>query len=176
MSGDNYNENGESDEEIINSEFIIKCEDLIKEITINYKSQRDQIRNLIKLHKKELKNAKKNKSNNKPKAKTGFTKPSKVPDKIANFIGIEKGTLMPRTKVTSLLIEEFKKRNLLYHKDKRIIIVNGDIRKLFPKLPESKIQSTDPKDQNGLNLYNLQTYITYAYDDTEDDNDDSLKI
>ena len=146
------------------SPFILACDELIKDITLTYKKQKEQIKNLVKLHKKELKLIHKNK--NKNKTKTGFTKANKVPDRIADFVGIEKGTLLARTEVTSLLMQEFKKRNLLYSKDKRIIIPNNDIKKLFVNLPNSTEFSNDPKDPNGLNIFTLQTHLSYCYDES----------
>ena len=146
------------------SDFVIQCEELIKDITLTTKKQKEQIQNLIKLHNKEIKLSQKYKPATKTKTKTGFTKSSRVPDKIADFIGIERGTFLPRTKVTSQLMEEFKKRNLLYSKDKRIIIPNNEVRNLFSDLPESKVFSNDPKDPNGLNIFTLQTHLTSCYE------------
>ena len=145
------------------SEFIIKCEELIKEKKIKHKKEIDELRELIKLHKKELKQAQQTKPNKKSTIKTGFVKPSVVPDNIADFLGIERGTMIARTKVGSLLMNEFKKRNLLYAKDKRIIIPNNDIYKLFPKLKVTDKISTDPKDPDGLNLYTFQTHLSDCY-------------
>lgn len=152
-----------SDDQEYPSEFVIKCEEILKELTVTYKKQKDQIKDLIKLHKKELKKNQKAKNNYKARAKTGFTKESEVPDKLCEFLSLTKGTRLPRTKVTSLFIKECDKRGLLYSKDKRIIIPNGDIKKLFPKLADVKEISTDPKDPNGLNFYNLQHHLTDCY-------------
>lgn len=150
-----------SDEE---SEFTKKCEELIDRITKNYKEEREEIRNLMKLHKKELKNSKKRKPKSKEKDKTGFTKPSIVPDNLADFLGLKRGTIMSRTELTGLLCKEFTKRNLYHKNDRRIIIPDDDVRKLF-NLPKSAEKSSDPKDKNGLNFYNLQKYIAICYND-----------
>ena len=151
------------------SEFTKKCEELIDKITKNYKEEREEIRNLVKLHKKELKNSKKKKTNSKKKDKTGFTKPSIVPDNLANFLGLQKGTVISRTELTGLLCKEFNKRNLYHQNDRRIIIPDEEVRKLF-NLPKTAEKSSDPKDKNGLNFYNLQKYIANCYNDFNDVN------
>jgi hypothetical protein len=156
-------EQEKSIEQEASSEFINKCESLIKEINETSKKHKDEIRELIKLHKKEIKNIQKHKPTKKQKEKKGFTKPSKVPDKIADFIGVSRGSLMARTKVSSLLMDEFKKRNLLYSKDKRIIIPDYDTKQLFPNLKITSEVSTNPKDPNGLNVYTLQRHLTDCY-------------
>ena len=168
-SEESFSENEKLDEDKLNSdsdesEFTKQCEFLLEKITKNYKDQRDEIRNLVKLHKKELKNIKKVKRSRGNKDKTGFTKPTIVPDKLANFVGLAKGSEISRTELTGLLCKEFKKRNLYYKKDRRIIIPDDDVKKIF-NLPKDAEKSTNPKDKNGLNFYNLQKYIAECYND-----------
>lgn len=151
-------------------EFEQQCDIILKKLTDNYREQREEIRNLIKLHNKEMKTIAKtkNKRNNQHKKdKSGFTKPSVVPDKLANFVSIKKGTVMSRTELTGLICNEFKKRNLYYEKDKRVILPDDEVKKLF-NLPDNADQSTDPKDANGLNFYNLQKYIAECYNEYND--------
>jgi len=144
------------------SEFIKRCEILLINITKNYREQRDEIRNLMKLHKQELKYNIKNKRTKKNKDNIGFTKATTVPDKLADFVGLEKGVKMSRPELTKLLCNEFKKRNLYYKKDERVIIPDNDVKQLF-SLPKDADKSTDPKDKNGLNFYNLQHYVAKCY-------------
>ena len=152
-----------------NSEFNKQCDLLLEKITKNYKEQRDDIRNLVKLHKKEMKAINKNKRNRKSKDKTGFTKPGIVPDKLADFIGIENGTEMSRTELTGLLCKEFNRRNLYHKKDRRIIIPDNDVKLLF-NLSKEADKSNNPKDKNGLNFYNLQTHIAQCYNEFNSNN------
>ena len=144
------------------SEFILKCEELIKKKKIQHRKEIEEIKDLMKLHKKEIKKSQ-NKQGQKKNIKTGFVKASQVPDNIAEFLGLEKGTMIPRTKVGSLIMTEFKNRNLLYSKDKRIIIPDNDVYKLFPKLKVTTEISTDPKDPNGLNIFTFQTHLANCY-------------
>ena len=152
------------DKSLDDSQFIKACEVLLNKITQNYREQRDEIRELMKLHKKELRANKKNNKYKKNKDKSGFTKPTPVPDKLAEFLKLEKGCLMSRPQVTALLYDEFKRRNLYYKKDERVIIPDNDVKKLF-NLPKDADKSTDAKDKNGLNFYNLQKYIAQCYND-----------
>lgn len=143
------------------SEFIKKCETLINELTKTYKEQRNKIKNLMKLHKSELKNSKRrNKDRKKPE--TGFTKSEIVPDNLAKFIGIDKGTEMPRTALTKLVYNEIKNRKLYYEKDRRVLRADEELKKIF-KLPDSVNMSINPKDELGFNFFNLQKYIAKCY-------------
>ncbi|QKF94042.1 SWIB/MDM2 domain-containing protein [Fadolivirus algeromassiliense] len=176
FSDSDYNDKNKVIQSEDNSEFMKQCDLLLEKITKNYKEQRDDIRNLVKLHKKELKNARKKKAKI-TKDKTGFTKPTPVPENLANFLGLPKGTEMPRTELTGLLCKEFTKRNLYHKDDRRIIIPDDDVTKLF-NLPKSAEKSTDPKDKNGLNFYNLQKHIAKCYNEqyNEKNNTNPIKI
>jgi hypothetical protein len=146
------------------TEFEQMCNELLQKITNNYREQKNDVRNILKQYHKEIKMTKKIKPIKKEKEKTGFTKPATVPDKLAKFVGIEVGTVMPRTELTALICKEFKKRNLYYAHDKRVIIPDNDVIMLF-NLPKNAEKSTNPKDPNGLNFYNLQKYIAKCYED-----------
>jgi len=148
------------------SEFIKQCDVLLIKINKNYKEQKSEIKNLIKLHKKELKTARRYKKGKQNRDKTGFTKPTIVPDKLSSLIGLERGTIMSRTELTKLIYHELHKRDLYYKNDKRVLRADNEIRKIF-NLPESVNQSVDPKDKNGFNFYNLQKYIARCYLDTD---------
>lgn len=144
------------------SDFIQQCEKLIEKLKKNSKEQRDEVKNLIKLYKKEVRTIKKTKKKRNMKDKTGFTKPEFIPDKLADFVNIPKGTVMSRTELTNLLYKEFEKRNLYYKNDKRVIIPDQDVKKLFD-LSNDSDKIIDPKDKNGLNFYNLQKHIAKCY-------------
>lgn len=157
------------------SEFTKQCDVILEKLTKNYKEQRDEIRNLIKLHKKELRSIKKQKRTRISKDKTGFTKPGVIPDKLAEFVGLNKGTEMSRTKLTKLICQEFENRNLYHKKDRRIIVPDDEVKTLF-NLPKDADKSNDPKDKNGLNFYNLQKYIAECYNEFNDNPKPALVI
>lgn len=144
------------------SEFVERCELLLRKIRNDYIEQRNEIKCLIKLHKKELKKARKEKKPRNVKAKTGFAKPTTIPNKLADFVHIARGTEISRIKLTKLISDEFKKRNLRYEKDKRVIIPDEEVKKLF-NLSDETVNSRNPKDINGLNFYTLQKHIAGCY-------------
>jgi chromatin remodeling complex protein RSC6 len=74
---------------------------------------------LLKMYKKnsdtevkKLNGKRKKKSNDGEQKRSGFTKPSKIPNKIAEFLGIDLETVMPRTDVTKKIYEYIKTNNL----------------------------------------------------------------
>jgi hypothetical protein len=148
------------------SEFEEECNKLLIKITENYREQRNDIRNLVKLYKKETKiKQKKSKVVN----QSGFNKSCAVPNKLLDYLKIEKNTVMTRGKLTSLLSKEFEKRGLYHPTDRRIILPDDELKKLF-NLPPNSDKSDDCKDPNGLNFYNLQKYIAIIYNENKNVN------
>lgn len=154
--------------------FIIKCDEMINKITQDYRANRDAIRELKKQYRQEIKAAKKNSRKRKANKKTGFTKSEVVPLKLAKLIGVKKGTTMARTQVTKEIYSVIKDRELYYEKDKRVLRADKEIRKVFG-LPNSVNKSTDPRDKNGFNFFNIQTYIANCYNEIAQDVNDEIK-
>ena len=146
------------------TEFTIKCNNLLDRINKNYREHRDEIKNLIKLHKKEIKLNKKTKPEKIKREMTGFTKPTIVPDKLVKLFKLRKGCVMSRVELTKLFYKMFKEKNLYYADDKRIFRANNDIKKAL-NLPDRVNDSIDAHDANGFNFYNIQTYLAECYND-----------
>lgn len=161
-NSDDEGSNSNSDKNRTNDEFVENCEVLIDRITKNYKDQRDEIRKLIRQHKTDMRNAKKTTKKKRGNKKTGFTKPEVVPENLAKFVGLPKGTVMPRTELTKEVYKKIKERKLYYEEDNRVLRADKEIQKLF-NLPENVNNSIDAKDKNGFNFFNLQTYIARCY-------------
>ena len=156
------------------SEFLQECENMLKKMNQEYRERRDELKHIIKLHKIEIKNAEKNKKVKRTKKKqTGFTKSEVVPDGIAKLIGLNKGSVMPRTEVTKEIYKVIQERNLYYTKDKRVLRADNEIMKLFG-LSKNVNKCTDPKDKKGFNFYNIQSYIAKCY--TEQNNKQTTVI
>ena len=69
---------------------------------------------------KSSKKTKKNNSNVSDERKTsGFNKPKLVPDSICKFLGLDIGTVLPRTRITSQLYAKLKEEKLLDTDDQR---------------------------------------------------------
>jgi chromatin remodeling complex protein RSC6 len=108
---------------------------LVKEAMQDFKQ-------LTRVHQREVKSARKNRRNHsnngevKKANPSGFNKPTSVPDVLVQFLGLEKGAELPRTKVTSLLYDYIRTNGLQSHMvdgkvDKRTIVPDDKLRGLF---------------------------------------------
>ena len=150
----------------IDDDFLQRGYALMETMTQNYKDQREELRRLMKQYKHELRNAKKNTKQKKTTAQTGFTKPTIVPDDLAELVDLEKGSVMPRTELTKEIYRVFKDRGLHYENDKRVLRTDAQIRQVF-NLDEAVNNSTEYNDPNGLNFFTLQKHIAKVYNDFE---------
>lgn len=129
---------------------------LNEQINLQYSNIRllkNQMKELQKLHKTELKNAIKNtKKNRKKNLKSGFNKPLPVPEKLQNFFSLEEGMLLARTEVTKRIYAYIKENNLQDPNDKRTINPNDELKDLFSL-----------EDGQEVSFYNIQTFIKNLY-------------
>lgn len=98
-------------------------------------------------------------SKNKSKTKTnenrtlsGFAMPSLLSDELYDFLKIEKGTLIPRKDVTKLINEYIKDNNLRNEEDKRKILPDSSLKKIF-----------NCGDEDIVTYFNLQTYMKHHF-------------
>ena len=91
--------------------------------------------------------AKKNKQN-KQKKGTGFAAPSPISDELASFLGLPPSSSMARTEVTAKIYEYVKTNNLQDAENKKNIIPDAALLKLFTPDP------TKP-----VTFFNIQTYL-----------------
>ena len=114
---------------------------------------------LEKLHRREVKDARKNRRNKgsaKRDVKSGFNKPTPVPEAVAKLFDIEEGTLLARTVVTKMIYQYIKDKGLQNEEDKRQIHPDSKIRKLF---------QLGKDDQ--LTFQNFQTHMKKLYPKTQ---------
>ena len=174
------------------AEKIDKIEELVKKIEINQKSDSSDLKTLQNLIKEIRKSSEfKKKSNkksdsdpNEVKKTYGITEPKLLPpnvykfieEALANkklsedfitsndiFVNFTSTTLVARTKVNSIIHNYIKTNNLYADKDKRSIYS-----------PDNKLKELfEMKDEEDLNLKNIQTFLKRAYDKFKlDDNKD----
>tara|TARA_B100000035_G_scaffold308153_1_gene312401 strand:+ start:1552 stop:1968 length:417 start_codon:yes stop_codon:yes gene_type:complete len=124
-----------------------------KEITIminELKKQVSQVQNKVKLLEKKFKRDIKGVSKNKVKSNrspSGFAKPSKVTDKLTDFMNKESGSMVARTEVTKYLIKYIKDKSLQKIDDKRII------------KPDDKLLDLLGSGEDEITYFNLQKYM-----------------
>lgn len=121
-----------------------------------------QCKKLEVAYKHDVKRAstRKHKRNGEYKA-TGFAKPVAVPTQLANFLGVESGSLLTGPKITSLVWNQLRERKLVCPDDKRVFRTNADVTKVFG-VPASVNACKDHDDKNGFNIQTLQTYVSKA--------------
>lgn len=125
-----------------------KVKQLISDLSRDYQL-------LEKSHKREVKDARKNRRNKGSKkrdVKSGFNKPTPVPDDVAKMFDIEPGTLLARTVITKMIYQYIKDNGLQNVEDKREIYPDSKIRKLF------QLSKTDQ-----LTFKNFQTHMKKLY-------------
>jgi chromatin remodeling complex protein RSC6 len=105
---------------------------------------------------KELKKAAKGRRNrkaeggeDKPKKDTVFNRPTPISDALCQFLGVAKGTQIPRCEVTSRVCAYAREKGLM---DKQIIKADAPLRKLLA------LKETDE-----LKILNLQRYLKPHY-------------
>jgi len=114
---------------------------------------------LEKLHRREVKDARKNRRNKgsaKRDVKSGFNKPTPVPHAVAKLFDIEEGTLLARTVVTKMIYQYIKDKGLQEEEDKRKITPDSKIKKLF------QLEKGDK-----LTFQNFQTHMKKLYPKTQ---------
>lgn len=98
------------------------------------------------------------KKNQKGRAKSGFVKPTKISDELADFLTLPHGTEIARTDVTKQITQYVRDNNLQDKANGRRIIADAKLKKLL-NYDEKKV--TDDKDL--LSYFNLQRFLTVHF-------------
>jgi chromatin remodeling complex protein RSC6 len=85
----------------------------------------------------------------KPKKETVFNRPTPISDALAQFLGVAKGTQIPRCEVTSRVCAYAREKGLM---DKQVIKADAPLRKLLSL-----------KESDELKILNLQRYLKPHY-------------
>jgi chromatin remodeling complex protein RSC6 len=123
---------------------------------------KSETKNLEKHVSREMKvldkmNARK-KKNQKGHIKSGFVKPTKISNELADFLGVPHGTEIARTDVTKQITQYVRTHKLQDKANGRRIIADAALKKLL-NYDEKKV--TNEKDQ--LSYFNLQRYLTVHF-------------
>lgn len=147
----------ESDTQVVKFEVIFDklhfVQNLIKEIQTQLKTASKSINKAIK---KESNNKRKGrKASTSSRAPGGFAKPTQLSETMSAFLGIDNGTMVPRTEVTKRINDYIKTNNLQNARDKRIINPDAQLLKLLSPPEEGK--SAD------LTYFTLQSRIKHHF-------------
>lgn len=115
----------------------------------------NQVKDIERSSKKYIKQLERELSKRKPKGNrkpSGFARPSKISDKLCNFMNKPKGSELARTEVTQYLISYIKTNQLQNEENKRLIVPNNELKTLLG------IQDNDE-----LNYFNLQSYMNQHF-------------
>ena len=134
------------------SDMFVHLNKSLHELSAHLATLRAEVRALEKNVSKELRvldkiNAKKNK-NKGNRAPSGFVKPTKISNELADFLGRDRGSLMARTDVTKQMTAYIRKNNLQDKDNGRIILPDPKLKKLL-KLA----------DADSLTYFNLQKFM-----------------
>lgn len=131
-----------SETEINGKEIAVLLNDLKKKVSLI----QTKVKSLEQKFKKDVRVA--SKVNKKaPRKPSGFARPSKVTDKLTDFMNKEAGTLVARTEVTQYLIKYIKENSLQNAENKRII------------KPDEKLMDLLESGENEITYFNLQKYM-----------------
>jgi chromatin remodeling complex protein RSC6 len=143
-------------------EHFARVNKLQQELTALTSQLKSETKLLEKLVSREMKtldkmNARK-KKNQKGRAKSGFVKPTKISNELADFLGLAHGTEIARTDVTKQITQYVRDNKLQDKANGRRINADAKLKKLL-NYDEKKV--TDEKQL--LSYFNLQRYLTVHF-------------
>ncbi len=169
----NYNEQEDLLKEIDYKQNLLEEKKEISNVDILYEKLQKQFvdsnliiktlhNNLKLLYKEVLKERKElqkksNKNNKKKKRKnnlSGFAVPTKITKELAEFLNLDKNIEISRTDVTSLICKYVKENNLQNPDNKKIILPDEKLKKLFNGYLSEEDQ---------LEFFNIQSYLKYHF-------------
>ncbi|XWV25262.1 SWIB/MDM2 domain-containing protein [Tupanvirus deep ocean] len=137
-------------------DFDKKIEEIREALRENYAQQKklmNDLKELMALHKKELKLSAKSGNRSNSGKHTGFNKPEPVPPPLKNLLKIEED-MLPRSTITKLMYQYFTDNKMYNRKTKKEIVPNKKIKEIFGM-----------NDGDVINFYNLQTWLKKVYNE-----------
>lgn len=151
----------------VSSENDTNIEDILNELITRHKhivelhkTHAKKIKSILKLYRKERKelikkNNKQNKTSkdsNSAKRPNAFTTPTRISDKLCDFLKKPHGTLVSRTDVTKSISKYVKSNNLAVLENKRQFVPDKNLKNILSPLEEKDVN-------NGYTYFNLQRYL-----------------
>ena len=155
IDGENNLEKKESNVDILFDKLQIQFNDsqqILKTLHNNLKIlYKEVLKERKELQKKSNKNSKKKKKKNNL---SGFAVPTKITKELAEFLNLDHDTEISRTDVTSLICKYIKDNNLQNPDNKKIILPDDKLKKLFNGYLGEEDQ---------LEFFNIQSYLKYHF-------------
>jgi chromatin remodeling complex protein RSC6 len=140
-----------------------ECLEQINKSATDIKEIKTVLVQLGKIHAKEIKTLTKSKRLKNPDAPLhGFAAATPVPKDIVDFLGLQKGKKLPRTKICHLIYEYINDNGLKDKKNKKIIHADKKLKKLFKM-----------KEGEQLTFDEFQKFLSRAYSKKEDSDSSS---
>ena len=98
--------------------------------------------------------------------RSGFTKPTRIPKQIAEFLGLSEEAVLPRTEVTKHIYEYIKSNELQIKEDKKKSYTDAKLSELF-NLPEKSVIEFSTFQVLLSKVYNLDKARLLALNNTE---------
>lgn len=141
-----------------------KMDQILDALRDNYTQQKKlmaDLKDLKKVHKKEIKLANKTDRRVNSGKCSGFNKPSPVPEPLRKLLDLD-NTPISRSAVTKLLYQYFTDNKM---KNKRDIIPNSKVRRVFGM-----------KETDKMDFYNLQKWVKKVYQENQIDDNSTVLI
>lgn len=122
----------------------------LSEVVTTVRALQNEVRNLqkgVQKERKDLSKRSKRRRNNKPRAPSGFAKPTYLSQTLCDFLNVPLGTMMARTEVTKRLTNYIKENNCQNPENKKIILMNDTLTGLL-----------QPGDEE-VTFFNLQRFM-----------------
>lgn len=136
--------------EVANNDAFAALLTRLSEVVSTVRALQNEVRTLQKgVHKerKDLSKRSNRRRNNKPRAPSGFAKPTYLSQTLCDFLNVPLGTMMARTEVTKRLTNYIKENNCQNPENKKIIIMNDTLTGLL-----------QPGDEE-VTFFNLQKFM-----------------
>ena len=144
-----------------NEDFEGKLEKIRTDLKENYVQQKklmNELKELLSIHKKDIKLISKNGNRTNCGKNSGFNKPEPIPSTLKKLLKIN-DDMLPRSKVTALMYQYFTDNKMYNTKTKKEIMPNSKIREIFGM-----------KDDDVITFYNLQTWLKKVYNENVNNN------
>ena len=144
--------------------------ELINDITLMYEQISNIKHNVKKFYKNYVKQLsrfnKLKKPNAKPRKPTGFRTLADVPPSIIKLLELKNGEKSTRPRITKQIYDYIDQHKLHDKNDNRLIRVNNKLAEALQLTPEQAAtinNTSNYRDENGLNFYNIQKHIARVY-------------